>query len=151
METRVASLVLVFILLFSTFSAVSGEPVCSPIVYSRDQLLALSTVAMPPHEQPDVPRQLRRRRRGTVPERFAIAGGLRSPQVLRKSSGPLECRGHSWPVVASAIFYGVVCWSSNISAADRRRLDKLNKKASSILGCPLDPVQVVRESRKMNK
>ena len=45
------------------------------------------------------------------------------------------------PVVASAIFYGVVCWSSSISAADRRRLEKL--KASSNLGCPLDPVQVV--------
>ena len=52
-------------------------------------------------------------------------------------------------VVASAIFYGVVCWSSSISAADRRRLDKLIKKASSILGCPLDPVQVVGESRMM--
>ena len=47
------------------------------------------------------------------------------------------------PVVASAIFYGVVCWSSSISAADRRRLEKLIRKASSILGCPLDPVQVV--------
>ncbi|KAM8738428.1 uncharacterized protein AB9X84_020913 [Acanthopagrus schlegelii] len=40
-------------------------------------------------------------------------------------------------VVASAIFYGVVCWSSSISAADRRRLDNLMKKASCILGCPL--------------
>ena len=43
-------------------------------------------------------------------------------------------------VVASAIFYGVVCWSSSISAADRRRLDKLIKKAGSTLGCPLDSV-----------
>ena len=52
-------------------------------------------------------------------------------------------------LVASAIFYGVVCWSSSISAADRRRLDKLIKKASCILGCPLDSVQVVGESRMM--
>ena len=37
-------------------------------------------------------------------------------------------------VVASAIFYGVVCWSSSISAAGRRRIDKLIMKASSILG-----------------
>ena len=40
-------------------------------------------------------------------------------------------------VVAFAIFYGVVCWSSSISAADKRRLDKLKskiKKARSILG-----------------
>ena len=45
------------------------------------------------------------------------------------------------------IFYGVVCWSSSI----RRRLDKLIKKASSILGCPLDSLQVVGESRMMDK
>ena len=31
---------------FSTFYAVSGEPVHRPIVYSRDQLLALSTAAV---------------------------------------------------------------------------------------------------------
>ena len=54
-------------------------------------------------------------------------------------------------VAASAIFYRVVCWSSGISAADRRRIDLLIKKASSILGCPLDPVQVVGESRMMDK
>ena len=54
-------------------------------------------------------------------------------------------------MVASATSYGVVCWSSSISAADRRRLDKLIKKDSSMLGCPLDPVQVVGESRMMNK
>ena len=47
--------------------------------------------------------------------------------------------------VASAIFYGVVCWRSSISAADRRRFEKLIKKPSSIFGCPLDPVQVVGE------
>ena len=54
-------------------------------------------------------------------------------------------------VGASAIFYGVVCWSSSNSAAGRRRLDKRIKKASSILGCPLDLVQVVGESRMMDK
>ncbi|KAI5086634.1 hypothetical protein C0J45_23309 [Silurus meridionalis] len=32
-------------------------------------------------------------------------------------------------VVASAIFYGVVCWGSSISTADRKRLDKLIRKA----------------------
>ncbi|KAI5095921.1 hypothetical protein C0J45_14351 [Silurus meridionalis] len=44
-------------------------------------------------------------------------------------------------VVASAIFYGVVCWGSSISTADRKRLDKLIRKASSVLGIPLDTVQ----------
>ena len=54
-------------------------------------------------------------------------------------------------VVASAIFYGVVCWSSSISAAEGKRLDKLVRKASSVLGCPLDSVQVVGERRMMAK
>ncbi|KAF7711488.1 hypothetical protein HF521_000499, partial [Silurus meridionalis] len=48
-------------------------------------------------------------------------------------------------VVASAIFYGVVCWGSSISTADRKRLDKLIRKASSVLGIPLDTVQEVGE------
>ncbi|KAK3538163.1 hypothetical protein QTP70_032557 [Hemibagrus guttatus] len=44
-------------------------------------------------------------------------------------------------VVASAIFYGVVCWCSSISTADKKRLDKLIRKASSVLGMPLDTIQ----------
>ncbi|XP_029922299.1 NLR family CARD domain-containing protein 3-like [Myripristis murdjan] len=36
-----------------------------PIVYSRDQLLALRGTAVLPHERPDVPRELKRRRRGS--------------------------------------------------------------------------------------
>ena len=64
METRLAFFILVLILLFSPFSAVSGELLHSSIVYSRDQLLALSSAAVPQHERPDVPRELRRRRHG---------------------------------------------------------------------------------------
>ena len=54
-------------------------------------------------------------------------------------------------VVASAIFYGVVCWGSSISGADRKKLDKLIRKASSVLGRPLDPAEVVGERRMMAK
>ena len=54
-------------------------------------------------------------------------------------------------VVASAIFYGLVCWGSGVSVADRKRLDGLIKKASSVLGCPLEPVQVVGERRMTAK
>lgn len=48
---------------------------------------------------------------------------------------------------ASAIFIGVFCWNSSISTADRKRLNKLIRTASSVLGCPLDSVQVVGERR----
>ncbi|XP_070842981.1 uncharacterized protein [Chaetodon trifascialis] len=36
----------------------------APVVYSRDQLLALRNTAVRPEERPDVPRELRRRTRG---------------------------------------------------------------------------------------
>ncbi|XP_036439777.1 uncharacterized protein LOC118817317 [Colossoma macropomum] len=52
-------------------------------------------------------------------------------------------------MVASAIFYGVVCWGSSISTADRKRLDRLIKRASSVMGSPLDPVQVVGDRRML--
>ncbi|KAK3562875.1 hypothetical protein QTP86_011117 [Hemibagrus guttatus] len=54
-------------------------------------------------------------------------------------------------VVASAIFYGVVCWCSSISTADKKRLDKLIRKASSVLGMPLDTIQEVGERRMVAK
>ncbi|KAI4887201.1 hypothetical protein NFI96_031265, partial [Prochilodus magdalenae] len=54
-------------------------------------------------------------------------------------------------VVASAIFYGVVCWGSSILTADRKRLDKLLKRAGSVLGSPLNPVQVVGDRRMLAK
>uniref|UniRef100_A0A8C6M681 Reverse transcriptase domain-containing protein n=1 Tax=Nothobranchius furzeri TaxID=105023 RepID=A0A8C6M681_NOTFU len=54
-------------------------------------------------------------------------------------------------VVASVIFYSVVCWSSSLLAAERKRLDKLIRKASSVLGCTLDPVQVVGDRRSLAK
>ena len=38
-----------------------------------------------------------------------------------------------------------------ILRAGRKRLGKLKKKASSILGSPLDPAQVVEKSRRMDK
>lgn len=54
-------------------------------------------------------------------------------------------------VVASVIFYSTVCWSSSLSTAERKRLDKLIRKASSVLGCSLDPVQVVGDRTTLAK
>lgn len=50
-----------------------------------------------------------------------------------------------------AIFYVAVCWGSSILIADRKRLDKLIEKATSILGCHLDLVEVVGGRRMMAK
>ncbi|TWW74400.1 RNA-directed DNA polymerase from mobile element jockey [Takifugu flavidus] len=54
-------------------------------------------------------------------------------------------------VVGSAIFYGMVCWSSSITDRDRKRMDRLVRRASSVLGCPLDLVEVVGNGRMMAK
>lgn len=44
-------------------------------------------------------------------------------------------------------FYdSVVCWGSSISG-DRKKQNKLIKKVSSVLGCPLDPVEVVSDGK----
>ncbi len=64
METKVAVFLVAFLLLFALFPSVSGDPVHShgPIVYTRDQLLMLRNTALLP-ERPDVPFEVRRRRR----------------------------------------------------------------------------------------
>ncbi|TWW76569.1 hypothetical protein D4764_13G0012310 [Takifugu flavidus] len=54
-------------------------------------------------------------------------------------------------VVGSAIFHGIVCWSSSIMVRDRRRMDRLVRRASSVLGCPLDSVEIVGNGRMMVK
>ncbi|TWW81606.1 hypothetical protein D4764_01G0014210 [Takifugu flavidus] len=54
-------------------------------------------------------------------------------------------------VVGSAILYGIVCWSSSITDRDRKRMDRLVRRASSVLGCPLDSVEVVGNGRMMAK
>ncbi|TWW62365.1 Polyhomeotic-like protein 2 [Takifugu flavidus] len=57
----------------------------------------------------------------------------------------------SQPVGDRAIFYGIVCWSSSITDRDRKRMDRLVRRSSSVLGCPLDLVQVVGNGRMMAK
>ncbi|TWW63630.1 putative RNA-directed DNA polymerase from transposon BS [Takifugu flavidus] len=43
-------------------------------------------------------------------------------------------------VVASVIFYAVVCWSCGSSERDRKRLNKLVRRAGSVLDCSLDSI-----------
>ena len=54
-------------------------------------------------------------------------------------------------VVASAIHYAVVCWKGGSSDRDRSRLNRLIRRASSVLDCPLDSIEVVGERRMLAK
>ena len=51
-------------------------------------------------------------------------------------------------VVASAIFFGVVCWGSRLRAADANRI---SRKAGSVLGVQLDSLLEVSERRMLCK
>ncbi|TKS65892.1 RNA-directed DNA polymerase from mobile element jockey [Collichthys lucidus] len=54
-------------------------------------------------------------------------------------------------VVASAIFYAVVCWRGSSTDRDRSRLNRLIRRASSVLDCPLDSTEEVGERRMLAK
>ena len=54
-------------------------------------------------------------------------------------------------VVASAIYSAVVCWGSNISARDTNRINKLIRKAGTIVGQNLETFESVRDRRSLNK
>ncbi|KAI3352619.1 hypothetical protein L3Q82_005557 [Scortum barcoo] len=44
-------------------------------------------------------------------------------------------------VVASVVSYAVVCWGGGCSERDKKRLNRLIKRASSVCGCPLDSIE----------
>ena len=54
-------------------------------------------------------------------------------------------------VVASVLFYTVVCWGGSTSKKDTSRLDKLIRRACSVIGMKLDPLVTVAETRTLNK
>jgi len=54
-------------------------------------------------------------------------------------------------VVTSVIFYAVVCWGSRVKAADANRLNKLIRKAGSVLGVELKSLGEVSERRMLSK
>lgn len=57
----------------------------------------------------------------------------------------------SQSVVASAFFYGVECWGGGAKQRDTRRLDKLIKKASSVIGAEQDSVASVADRTTLHK
>ena len=50
-------------------------------------------------------------------------------------------------VVASVLFYAVVCWGGSIKKRDAGRLDKLVRKAGAVVGSELDCLTTVVERR----
>ncbi|KAK7158641.1 hypothetical protein R3I94_005089 [Phoxinus phoxinus] len=54
-------------------------------------------------------------------------------------------------VVASAIFYAIACWGAGSRERDRKRLNKLVMKASSVLVCHLDTIEEVGERRMLTR
>ncbi|KAI3368911.1 hypothetical protein L3Q82_025427 [Scortum barcoo] len=54
-------------------------------------------------------------------------------------------------VVASVVSYAVVCWGGVCSERDKKRLNRLIKRASSVCGCPLDSIEVMGERRALAK
>ena len=50
-------------------------------------------------------------------------------------------------VVVLVIFYGVVCWGGSIFVGDRKRLNRLIRRVSCVVGCFLDLVEVVSDRR----
>ncbi|TWW57796.1 hypothetical protein D4764_07G0005150 [Takifugu flavidus] len=49
------------------------------------------------------------------------------------------------------IFYAVVCWSCGRSERDRKRLNKLVRRAGSVLDCSLDSIDELSERRMLAK
>ena len=54
-------------------------------------------------------------------------------------------------VMASVLFYAAVCWGGNMSKRDTGRLDKLVRKAGSVVGQSLDSLGTVVEKRMQGK
>nr|XP_010780298.1 PREDICTED: von Willebrand factor A domain-containing protein 7-like [Notothenia coriiceps] len=54
-------------------------------------------------------------------------------------------------VVASVLFFAVVCWGGNKNTRDTGRLNKLVRKASSVVGVQLDNLEEVAEGRARRK
>ena len=54
-------------------------------------------------------------------------------------------------VVASTLFFAGACWGGGIMAGESNRLNKLVRKASSVVGLELDSLEVVVERRMRDK
>lgn len=54
-------------------------------------------------------------------------------------------------VLEGAVFFAALCWSSWVRAADAKRLNKLIKKAGSVLDVKLEYLEKVYKKRMLKK
>ncbi|KAG5267587.1 hypothetical protein AALO_G00223400 [Alosa alosa] len=54
-------------------------------------------------------------------------------------------------VVASVLFYAVVCWGGSTKKKDAGRLDRLVRKAGSVVGAELECITSISDKRALNK
>ena len=54
-------------------------------------------------------------------------------------------------VVASTLFSSAICWGSSIGATVTNRLNKLIRKAGSVITCKQETFEAVVERRSLNK
>src|SRR4029434_436572 len=58
---------------------------------------------------------------------------------------------HVLPISYGVLFYAAVCWGGNMSKRDTGRLDRLVRKAGSVVGQNLDSLGTVVERRMRSK
>ena len=54
-------------------------------------------------------------------------------------------------VVESAIIFAAICWGSSIRTRDLKRINKLIRKAGSVLGVTLEPLELIVQKRMLHK
>ena len=54
-------------------------------------------------------------------------------------------------ILESVLFYAVACWGGSLTVEDRNRLNKLIRKAGSIIGSCQSSVEEILEKRVMRK
>ncbi len=54
-------------------------------------------------------------------------------------------------ILASVFFYAVLCWGGSITVHDKNKINKLIKKAGSVIGLPPDSLEVTVGKRMGTK
>ena len=54
-------------------------------------------------------------------------------------------------ILASVLFYAVLCWGGSIPIGDKKRINKIIKRAGSVIGFNPDKLEVIVEKRTRNK